>query len=169
MCCRSAVATLGGMAKRGTLRTPGGQLKKSDGEITHRIGRMVELLREAAGWSQNEVERRADLSVGTVCKLEKGRMLVVGIDPVVRLAEAFQVPIDLLVYGKVPKHLPQLPLFVSDDGEPPDAWAMARGGTRGARRILGERPPRGVVRPPKSAFVPSEPPPKKRSKAKTDR
>lgn len=156
------------MAKKKGPRLPSGRLKKSDGEITRRIGRWVKSLREARGWSQGEVERRADLSVGSVTRLENGTSSIVGIDTVVRLSEALSVPLEILVYGKLLKHPAQLPLL-SDDGESPSVWAMAPGGTRGARRLLVERPPRGVDRPPKTALRLPEKRASKASKAKSDR
>lgn len=168
MFCSSAVTKLVGMVMKKRSANPrkaGGALRKTDGELTRAIGRRVRVLRESAGWSQAELERRADLSVGTVNRLERDRALLMSIEIVVRLSEALVVPLDFLVYGKLLKHTGQVPLLSGDFDSVNAVWAMAPGGTRGARRLLVGRPARGVVRPPKSAIVqPELPAPRKRAK-----
>jgi transcriptional regulator with XRE-family HTH domain len=155
--CRTTVANLFGM---GTRKRSGGvdmlksdgRLRKGDGELKAAIGRRVRGLREAAGWSQAELERRADVGSGLVNRLESGTGSMISIEVVVRLSEVLQAPLDYLVYGKILKHSTQLSLL-SGDADVSSSWAMAPGGTRAGRRILAERPARGAARPPKSAIV----------------
>lgn len=144
------VVKLGRMAtKKGDERTRAdGQVRKSDGQITRRIGQRVKDLRESVGWSQSELDRRADVAIGTVNRLEAGFSRILGIDTLVRLSEVLQAPLDFLVYGTLQKHQPKPD--VDDDLTGP--WAMAPGGTRRARLLLTERPENKAVPPPAQAI-----------------
>lgn len=152
--------------EKGTLKSDG-HLRKTDGKLSEGIGRRVKAFREMAGWSQGELERRADLGVGVVSRIEgtaarASRFL--SIDVVDRLCQALQVPIELLVYGKILKHAAQLSLL-SPDGAAP-VWAMAPGGTRQARlRAKGQRG-RPIVMPPRGTLDPPPKPPRRKPKAK---
>ena len=161
--CRLTVDNLGGMAAKKKYVEPGklklnGTLPKTDGEITRHIGQRVKVVREAAGWSQSELERRADVAVGIVSRLEGGNARIIGIDTLVRLSEVLYAPLEWLVYGQLLKHRQQLPLFSGDAASLPPVWAMAPGGTRAARRrAKGPRLPEGGVPPRGTIVLPGQP------------
>ncbi len=53
--------------------------------------RRIQVLREAKGWTRNELSRRARMDAGTVGKIESGRLIPYP-GQLARIAEALQVP-----------------------------------------------------------------------------
>lgn len=61
------------------------------------LGERVLLLRRRAGWSQQELARKARIDVTTISRLERGGKKRLEIEPLVRLAVALSVSTDYLV------------------------------------------------------------------------
>lgn len=70
------------------------------------LGEYIAALREAKGWTQRELGRRAGFSQTTIHKIETGITAHPGIDVLMSLSTALQVSIINLVFayqGKSPK------------------------------------------------------------------
>lgn len=83
------------------------------------LGDEIAKRREALGWSQNELARRAGLNHPTVQKIESGTSKDPGISYVVRIALALGVSLDELVASGVQhkRSKPRNPLAELDDHE----------------------------------------------------
>jgi transcriptional regulator with XRE-family HTH domain len=57
----------------------------------------IQELREAKGWSQAELARRANVRPSTLVDMEKGRAGRVGLDVLERLADALEVDPGFLI------------------------------------------------------------------------
>lgn len=71
---------------------------KSASEEAKRIGRLIQQLRAAEGWSQEELARRAKISVSTVSRYERGKTKTGGEPKNMRkLADVFDIKPALLL------------------------------------------------------------------------
>lgn len=69
--------------------------------LSRDVARRVKQLRRKRGWSQNELERRAALSVGQVNRIESGeRAKELSLESAFRLAQALDVTVDYLCTGR---------------------------------------------------------------------
>jgi ribosome-binding protein aMBF1 (putative translation factor) len=118
-------------------RKSDGHPAKSDGSLSRAIAQRVDAVRKSYAWSQNELERRANMSVGAVNRMMQGeRTTAVSIDTVVALATALGVPLLWLVTGKT--HETATP----PDGLDVSLWALALNGKpgRAKKTPVGGRP-----------------------------
>jgi transcriptional regulator with XRE-family HTH domain len=75
------------------------------GYSPHRLGQIVQRLREQLGWTQAELAEDAGMTREVLAHIEQGRRRVY-LDAVVRVAQALGVPATLLLAcGQDPAHL----------------------------------------------------------------
>lgn len=73
------------------------------------IGDRIKALRKEAGWSQGELAERIDADARQVSRYENGHFTP-SLDAAMRLAEAFDVSLDYLVFDQAPRralHAPE--------------------------------------------------------------
>jgi transcriptional regulator with XRE-family HTH domain len=58
-------------------------------------------LRKKAGWSQQKLAEKAGLSYNVITKIEQGAAKKPTIQTMIKLADAFQIPLDELVGRKM--------------------------------------------------------------------
>lgn len=59
-----------------------------------KLGEQLVRLRERVNWTQERLAHSAGMSQSYLCQLEKGQVLNPGARTLLRLANAFQVPLD---------------------------------------------------------------------------
>lgn len=64
-------------------------------QIRDRIGLRIVTLRKLAGWSQEELARRADLDRGHISRIEAGKYAIT-IETLQAIAEAFSMTVDII-------------------------------------------------------------------------
>lgn len=80
----------------------------------HIDGEKVRLLREARGWSQEDLARRADgIDRSTISRIESGDRQDVSISVATRIARALGVLVDQIVKGSLARSDPGLLVMLS--------------------------------------------------------
>ncbi len=64
------------------------------------LSQRLKQLRKKAGWSQQKLAEKSDLSYNTITKIEQGAATRPTIQTMIKIADAFQISIDELVGRK---------------------------------------------------------------------
>lgn len=104
--------------------------------ITRALARRVRALRQARGWSLDELAYRSKVSKGMVVQIEGARTNP-SIGTLCRLSDAFGLSIAQLVEAEEP-----MPVRIIGVDEPPTLWTGDRGGS--ARLLCGVSEPATV-------------------------
>jgi transcriptional regulator with XRE-family HTH domain len=114
--------------------TPGGRRRSSAAEaVAAAVSQHVKSLRQARGWSLDELAHRSAVSKGMIVQIEGGRTNP-SIGTLCRLAESFGVSVGRLIETE-----PAPRVRVIDAAEPPTLWRGDRGGA--ARLLVGINDP----------------------------
>lgn len=98
-------------------------------EFSQCFGKRIRKLRRARDWTQHELENRSGLHYTTISRLEKGHSEQIYIETLIKLAKAFEMSLDRLVYGEEEGIEDMEPSSVGF-GETLRQWREQRGMTR---------------------------------------